>query len=355
MKINEAFSFVHKVPGKKRWGNQKHVPIVSVVVPTRNSGKTLDKCLSSLSQQDYPQDKIELIIVDAFSKDQTLDIARKFNAKVLFNPRITGEAGKAVGVEAAKGEIILFIDSDNVLPSKDWLVHMIEPLQNKEVVASEPVSYSYCKSDPAIIRYCSLIGANDPLTVYLGFYGRYSFLEDKWTNIPLKVVDKESYFQITLSVGVIPTMGANGFLVQASALKRTNFKPYLFDIDIIYELIDLGYTDFARVKIGIFHLYAFNLSQYLKKTYRRIRDYYYFHKLGLRKYPWTRFNRLKLLGLILRILLIFPLFKDVAKGYKRKADAAWFLHWFLCVLTIAVYGIKEVLSVFYLLRRSRRL
>lgn len=40
------------------------------------------------------------------------------------NPLRTGEAGKAIGVKEAKNEIIALIDSDNLLPQRDWLLKM---------------------------------------------------------------------------------------------------------------------------------------------------------------------------------------------------------------------------------------
>lgn len=147
------------------------LPSISIVIPTRNSEKTLERCLRSIVEQEYPREKMMLVIVDAFSSDKTVEIAKAFGATVLINPRITGEAGKALGADAAKSEILAFIDSDNVLSSKDWLIKMVEPfMNNSEIVASEPIYYGYRLKEPIIIRYCSLVGADDPLTVYLGFY-----------------------------------------------------------------------------------------------------------------------------------------------------------------------------------------
>ena len=329
------------------------LPSISIVIPTRNSEKTLERCLLSIVEQNYPKKKVKLMIIDAFSSDKTVKIAKGFGAEVWVNQRITGEAGKAVGAMIANGEIVAFIDSDNVLTSKDWLMKMIEPLKNDaDVVASEPVYYGYSLKEPVIIRYCSLIGADDPISVYFGFYGRYSYLTRKWTSIPLHMHDNGSYYKVTLDSGIIPTMGANGFLIRAYALKKTKYYPYLFDIDIVYDLINLGFNKFARVNTSIFHLYAFSFTQYIKKTYRRIRDYYKYHGMGLRKYPWTKFSRIKLLKFLLGVLVVFPITRDAIKGYKRKPDTAWFLHWFICFLTVSVYGMKEFLSGFYLLRKK---
>lgn len=328
------------------------LPSISFIIPTRNSEKTLKRCLDSILEQDYPKRKMKFIIIDAFSSDKTLEIAKTFGAVVLFNPRVTGEAGKAIGVKFSNDEILAFIDSDNVLVSREWLLKMTEPIiNNEEIVASEPIYYGYDRKMPVIIRYCSLIGADDPLSVYLGFYGRYSYLTGRWTDISLPTFDKGSYYEVTLNSGVIPTMGANGFLVRTNALKRTKYYPYLFDIDIIYDLIDLGCTEFARVETSIFHLYAFTFSQYMRKTHRRIRDYYKYHGTGVRRYPWTRFDKMKLAHFLSGILFVVPIVKDSVKGYKRKPDKAWFLHWFICALTASIYATREVTSGFYLLRK----
>ncbi|MBI4743983.1 MAG: glycosyltransferase [Actinobacteria bacterium] len=85
------------------------------------------------------------------------------NIHIVPNNLKTGEAGKAVGVKAAKNEIIALIDSDNILPCDDWLKRMVEPFEDKEIIASEPIKYTYRKEDSFITRYCALMGMNDPL------------------------------------------------------------------------------------------------------------------------------------------------------------------------------------------------
>ncbi len=101
-------------------------PKVSVVIPTYNSERTLQDCLESIKHQDYPD--VEIIIADDGSTDSTLEIARKYTNNIYQNPLKTGEAGKAVGVKWARGEIIALIDSDNILPTRDWLTRMTAPL-----------------------------------------------------------------------------------------------------------------------------------------------------------------------------------------------------------------------------------
>ena len=331
------------------------LPSVSVVVPTRNSGRTVEASLRSLANQDYPRDRIELIVVDAFSTDRTLQIAESFNAKILKNPLITGEAGKSAGAKLAKGEFILFMDSDNLLCSADWLLRMLEPmLNNDQVIASEALYYGYDRSHPSLVRYCALMGADDPLSVYLGFYGRYSWLTLRWTDVPLDLGEREGYVEHVIPKGRLPTMGANGFLIRAGTLKEgLGASPYLFDVDFLQNLAKERQIRVARVKVAVTHLYAFTLGQYLRKTYRRVRDYHIFRRKGMRTYQWSAVQSDRLARILFEIMLVYPLFRDAVQGYKRKQDKAWFLNWPLCLLTAMVYGVKETSSGFQILRQKQ--
>ena len=111
---------------------------VSIVVPTLNSGKTLGQCLYSIHQQEY-DGEIEIIVADGGSTDETVSIAREYNSLIVENPLKTGEAGKAVGTREASGEIIAFIDSDNILPDRQWLGRMIAPFDDPAIAGSEPL------------------------------------------------------------------------------------------------------------------------------------------------------------------------------------------------------------------------
>ena len=120
--------------------SQKSNPSISIITPTYNSGKTLASCLDSIKTQDY-NGEIEIIIADGGSTDSTLEIAQKYTDKIYPNPLKTGEAGKAAGVKQAKNEIIALIDSDNILPSRDWLSSMknFKKVLSNQGVLKEPL------------------------------------------------------------------------------------------------------------------------------------------------------------------------------------------------------------------------
>jgi glycosyltransferase involved in cell wall biosynthesis len=92
----------HRVPNSSQ-------PLVSVIVPTRNSATTLGACLASIVAQTYPN--LELIVVDRDSTDHTKSIARQFTPHV-YNHGPERSAQRNLGAAKATGALIAFIDSD---------------------------------------------------------------------------------------------------------------------------------------------------------------------------------------------------------------------------------------------------
>ena len=332
---------------------KSYMPPISIVTPTFNSAATLDRCLESIANQDYPKGQIEIIIADGGSDDDTIEIARRYTDKILPNPLKTGEAGKAVAIKEVRNEIVALIDSDNILPTRDWLREMVKPLEDGEIAGSEPLYYTYRKEDGNITRYCALLGTNDPLCFFLGNYDRYCQLTSKWTESPVKEEDKGDYLKITLDKTYLPTIGANGFLVRKELLTSCSISDYLFDIDLVYELVEQGYNKFAKVKIGIVHLFSGSISTFSRKQRRRIRDYTYYQRLGLRKYPWSSLSKVKLLKFVVYTLLIIPILLQAVRGYLIKRDKAWFFHMPACWVTLLVYSYGTLRSLFRVTPENR--
>lgn len=80
------------------------------IIPTLNEGGYLEDCIKSIKKQarkDY-----EIIVVDSYSKDRTVNIAKKYGAKVLFEKRKGPGIARNTGAKHARGEIIVFADAD---------------------------------------------------------------------------------------------------------------------------------------------------------------------------------------------------------------------------------------------------
>jgi len=329
-------------------------PKVSIITPTLNSGRTINEYLESIKNQKY-DGEVELIIADGGSTDITLTQAKKNGAKIIHNKLKTAEAGKAVGAKNASGEILAFVDSDNILPSDNWLERMVQPFkENNEIIASEPLYFAYREKDHWLTRYFALLGMGDPLNLFIGNYDRYSFVSDKWTDLDINFVDKNNYLVLDLK-NEFPTIGANGFFVRKDELTKNPIKDYLFDIDILKHLAIDKSIKVAKVKIGIVHLFTGDLNTFIRKQRRRIRDYMYHKSMGDRVEQATSLRlTLGLLKFIIFCLLFFPLIIQALMGLSRKKDWVWVFHPFACWITLVVYVYEYIRSLFKVEQFSRK-
>jgi len=100
--------------------------LVSVVVAVRNEIQYIEKCITSLLNQDY-EGTYEIIVVDGMSTDGTYEllqnIQESFQFKLLRNRKINAAAGRNIGIENAEGDHIAFIDGD-AIAAHDWLAQI---------------------------------------------------------------------------------------------------------------------------------------------------------------------------------------------------------------------------------------
>jgi glycosyltransferase involved in cell wall biosynthesis len=95
---------------------ESELPLVSVIVPMRNEVQHIRKCLESLVDQDYPEDRLEILVIDGMSDDGSREIvaeaAGKFNhIRLLDNPRGTTPAGKNIGIENSRGRVVIILSA----------------------------------------------------------------------------------------------------------------------------------------------------------------------------------------------------------------------------------------------------
>ena len=316
---------------------------ISIIIPTLNSAKTLEACLRSITGQAIPRDRYEIVLADAGSDDDTLSIARACGVdRVVENQLKTGEAGKAAGIKASSGKLIALVDSDNILPDPEWLSRMIAPFSDPEIVASEPLEYTVRKGDPALTRYFALLGMNDPLCLFTKNYDRFCAVTGKWTGLAVPQEDKGDYLKLTLSEDALPTIGANGFVFRRSLLEHVSWEPYFFDIDIMHQAVQAGFSHVAKVKTGIVHLYCARFADFTRKQRRRIKDFLYFAQEKQRTYPWDQQRKSRIVLFCLATVLVFPLLVQMVRGFVRRPDRAWLYHVPVCWATLWVYGIESV-------------
>ncbi|MDD4995117.1 MAG: glycosyltransferase [Patescibacteria group bacterium] len=86
--------------------------MISIIIPTFNEERLLPKLLDSIKRQTYRD--YEVIVADAASRDRTHEIAEAWGARVVEGG--TPAAGRNAGARAARGQYLLFLDADVILP-----------------------------------------------------------------------------------------------------------------------------------------------------------------------------------------------------------------------------------------------
>jgi glycosyltransferase involved in cell wall biosynthesis len=321
----------------------KAQPWVSVVIPVLNGEKPLRKCLESLKAQDYPWKKIELIIVDDDSSDGTVKLAKSFGARIVRNGARHIERGKALGIRAAKHELILFLDADNYFVSPRWLPTAVEAIErDRQLVGVESARFHVGPSDPAANRYCSLMGINDPMAFYLGKRDRLTAWEKTWTLLGELVEDRPMYWKLGFSPEAVPTVGSQGFLTRKSLIKKATHWPYFFHMDANVELIRQGYCHYALLKEAVGHDHCASASGFVKKCRRNLD--LFFKWRHLRHYTWETARLEFFFTVLSMVTLVRPLWHAL-RGFAAKPDAAWFLHPVLSFWVPAAYSFDSLVHV----------
>ena len=107
-------------------------PKVSIIVIAYNEEKMLPLCLDSLMELDYPEDKLETILVDNNSTDRTKDIIRKYPVKYVFEHKRTRGAARNKGIKASSGEFIAFTDADCIV-DRNWIRRLVQGFDSDNI------------------------------------------------------------------------------------------------------------------------------------------------------------------------------------------------------------------------------
>ncbi|MFN0112999.1 MAG: glycosyltransferase family 2 protein [Blastocatellia bacterium] len=111
-------------------------PFVTIVMPVRNEAGYIERCLNAVVEQDYPADRMEIIIADGMSTDATREIIHSFqsrfaNIRLIDNPGKIAPTGLNRATALAAGEIIARVDGHCEI-APDYIARAVEHLQNEE-------------------------------------------------------------------------------------------------------------------------------------------------------------------------------------------------------------------------------
>jgi glycosyltransferase involved in cell wall biosynthesis len=213
-------------------------PSISVVIPVYNDQQNIDRCLRSVENQDYPKERIEIIVVDDGSTDRSAEIARERNVKVLRQRHSGQGVARNKGVDEAHADIVAFIDSDDVA-SSSWLKEAVPFLNDGEIAA---------------------VGCSQDLL-------------NKDNNF-VKIAWLERYYRHSYSPERTNHLGGSGCIYKKSIFEEIGgFDPRTSpseDMDLSIRVASMGYILFLIKKPLISVEYRTNLSKYMLSQVSKI-------------------------------------------------------------------------------------
>lgn len=138
--------------------------MLSIVIPTLNEEKYLSILLNSIKRQNFFD--YEIIVSDAFSQDETENIAKAFGANVIKDKQRSPARQRNNGAGIAKGDVVLFLDADTKLPD-NFLTSAYNEFKKREL----SVSGFYLIFDSSKLRYRLF----EKVYHLICFFGQYFF------------------------------------------------------------------------------------------------------------------------------------------------------------------------------------
>lgn len=310
----------------------KKLPKISFIICTYFGERTMSDCLKSLIEQDYPKEKMEILIADGGSKDETLKICKRYQKKYPKSIKIDHNkaqyddgkgAGKDTFSRKAKGDLICFIDQDNILVQKDWIKRMLVAFENPEISAVQS-RMAIVENDSLINKYLSAIGIEDPFVVNYSLNAQITLNPKKF-----KYNKEKKYFICELSAKKYFYAGNNGFMIR----KKEFFEAggYNQDVDNFYRMAKKNYIIAVPKNAKLHHSAATDFKHMLQKRTKYVvryleenyedRDFFWF---DLKRNNFGQ--NLRFINTILFNILFIPgLIQGIYMSIKTKGSH-WLLH-----------------------------
>jgi len=329
---------------------------ISVIIPTLNCQELIKTCLESIKNQNFKN--YEVIIVDGGSTDKTLKICEEFKCKIIhIGFKNNMEARRFIGIKEATGDLILILDSDNILVNENSLLELMQPhYTNYEIIASYSKWFSYNRYGNYLDKYFSLIGVNDPLTFFLKKNDRLPMNSNKVIFKYNKIIKKNDFTLFNFEKNDLPVIGANGFLIKKKYLKNfLSIDPEsFFHTDINFDILHYYNKKelyYAICNNSIIHQNRQNFAKVLKKRV----SYWNTHsnKLSIkRRYKVFDISKMSdniklLYFFIASVTFIIPLLQSI-KGFFNTRNIYWFFHPIACLGFVISYSIGVII---YLINR----
>jgi glycosyltransferase involved in cell wall biosynthesis len=159
-------------------------PRVSIVIPCRNEGTWIARCLDSIVHNEYPKDRLEVLVVDGMSDDDTRGTVQQYAAqhafiRLLDNPRQITPAALNIGLAAAQGEIVMRMDAHYEYAA-DYIPLLVAWLERSGADNVGGVLVSRPANDTPMARAIALATAH-PFGIGNAYY-RIGSAEPRWVD-----------------------------------------------------------------------------------------------------------------------------------------------------------------------------
>ena len=256
----------------------------TIVIPTYNESRDIKECLESISKQTYDKKNFEVIIVDNYSTDDTVKIAKSYSKridiKVIFNKIKDAEVSKMKGFREAKGEYFMYMDADMAFSDKQFIEKMTFPLREDKKISGVFVRFLVNPKHPPLTRTLSYDPwQRDPI---------FRFFTASPNDI---IVQKnKDYFICKVTKEKMPPQGL--MIYRKKIIENyAKDKRQLIDNDIPVAIFNEGYDKFAYVpQTGIYHKLLRTLKELSRKRIRNLRRTY-FPNQEKRKFKWIDWKK----------------------------------------------------------------
>ncbi len=239
-------------------------PLVSIIIPARNEAANIERCLGALRRQTYP--KIEIVVIDNCSTDNTALLAQGLAHKVVDERRKGIVHAKNAGIKASSGDLVATIDAD-CLAREDWIKELLPCFEDAGVAGA---------GGPNI--------AHENSGAIQGYIDALMLLLCKW-------IGSRYVTQDTLRRDVTHIPGCNAIYRRTVLDKLGGFDPRLLtveDEELDYRILAAGHRIIYVPSAVVFHRRRGDCLSFARQIYRYAigrMQFIRLHRLYLKQFP----------------------------------------------------------------------
>lgn len=302
---------------------------ISIITPTLNNEKDIERFLKSINAQRFSKDRFEILILDGGSSDKTLEIARKYNVRIIPNKKVYADIGVNLGMQKARGEVLVILATDNIYKTKDALKKIYEVFKDKTIYAGFP-KQEIDRKDTLFTKYINTF--TDPVNHFVYGYASNPRTFNKIYKIKQRN-DTYTLFDFKSSDSVPLIALAQGFVVRADFKRST--KNAFDDVTPVIELIEKNKKIVYFHSISLYHHTVNSIGHFINKQAWRTRNYLNKRNFGIshRKKLLSSKQTERIRYWPVYSLTIFPSFVYAAYHLIKDRERMWILHPFLCIIS----------------------